>query len=505
MSNVAVVSAGNYGTALAHVLSENDHLIRIHVRETDTYHVIRASHVNATYLPGIHLNENRIVATTELADAVRGMEFILLTVPSQYVRETIRALAQYLDPQAIIVLTSKGMLVEKEGMGERLVTMSEIADQELPESNSVCGLYGITFAKFIALGKGLSSMCIASVDENAAKRVAGLFTKRTSKNFRIYVSSDLRGAEFGGAMKNVYAIAMGIFDEYLDAKEDSEELGVKPSRYPLLNLCMMEFVKFGLAHKVKIHTLLGPSGIGDIEACAPLSRNYQYGRWLARVALREVAEKAPPLHEGYDTVAATMKLANEYQLDTPILRATYDILFNSKKIEEVIPPLLKNLAQVVSADEEDKLNKVLGVAVRAPKEPRMISKRRKTAFISYRFSPKGEKYMTVVKAICELQGFDVSTGFPKGPQPPKRGPSDIIIKKIKGADLYIAIFLNDRSDSTWLIEERAVAMDKNKPMLIFVEEGTPTRKRGKLYPHHPYHSFIEATFASVVIQQMQVL
>lgn len=198
-----------------------------------------------------------------------------------------------------------------------------------------------------------------------------------------------------------------------------------------------------------------------------------------------------------------MRLANEYQLDAPILRTTYDILFNSKKIEEVIPLLLENLAQVVSADEEDKFDKMLGIAVKSPEEPRMIPSRRRTAFISYRFSSKGEKYMTVVKAICELQGFEVSTGFSKGPLPPKNGPSDIIIKKIKGADLYIAIFLNDGSDSTWLIEERAVAMELNKLMLIFVEKGTPSAKLGKLYPDHPHHFFTEATFASVVIQQMQ--
>jgi glycerol-3-phosphate dehydrogenase (NAD(P)+) len=364
MSHIAIVSAGSYGTALACVLAKNGHQVRLHVPEDQpaTYEQICAGE-NADYLEGIRLDgddiADRIHPTHDFSDAARGAEFVLLTVPAQGLKDALNAVAQDLEPNGILVLASKGMVVDREGGVE---TVSDIARKALPGTATVCGLYGVTFARFIALGQGLSSMCVAAPapHEDAAMRVAELFTRQTPENFRIYVSNDLRGAEFGGAMKNVYALTMGLLDEYFALQEDQlnqsrEEFGPRTSRHSLLNLCIMEFIQFGLRHGASIHTLLGPSGIGDIGACAnDMSRNYKYGRYHVRLQEKK-PEKAPrSLNEGYFTLKAAMRLAEGYGLHLPMLEATYDMLFErTQKVREVIPRLLRGVAETVYVSEVD--------------------------------------------------------------------------------------------------------------------------------------------------------
>ena len=502
MSIIAIVSAGAFGTALAKVLAQNNHEIRLHVLKTeiDTYQLIKKTGVNATYLSGVSLDMNWIHPKIDLADAVRGAEFILLTIPAQYARQTIGTLKPYLEPTATVILTSKGLI-------EDGAQLSEIVAQELP-NNRVCGIYGIMFAKLICLSNGFSSMCIASPDKDVSETVANLFISDNSNKFRIYLSDDLLGAEFGGAMKNVYAIAMGIFDGYFEVTKSTlsadEMFWVKTSRHSLLNLCMMEFVEFGLCHGARIHTLLGPSGIGDIQAGADeSSRNYKFGHWFAQLDIINKPEPPPKLHEGFDTVRAAMKLSEKYSLDMPILKATYDILFNDKNITEVVPSLLSILGVKVKATNENKFNTGIKASINMPRIlKRVIEKQRKTAFISYRFSEEAEKYMMVIKSICDLHNINVSTGTTDGPIPPKLTIPNIIQEKIKVANLYIAIFLNDKVDSTWLIEEMALAISANIPMLIFVEKGTPLKKMGKMSQSIPHHEFTIGTFTQIISKQL---
>jgi glycerol-3-phosphate dehydrogenase (NAD(P)+) len=447
MSNIAIVSAGAFGTALSYVLAGNNHHIKLHIGHTeiDTYQVIKKCCVNATYLPGVLLDKNLIYPTMDLAEAVRGAEFVLLTVPAQHARQMIVALKPYLDPKVIVILTSKGFI-------EGGTQLSEIMAQELPEKK-VCGLYGIMFAKLITLANGFSSMSIASPDKEVAKTVANLFRFQKSDKFHICLSNDLRGTEFGGAMKNVYAITLGIFDGYCEETTsklgEDEKYWAKTSRYSLINLCMMEFVRFGLAHGARIHTLLGASGIGDIQAgTSEASRNYLFGRWSARLELSDKTElankteRAPELHEGYDTVRAAMELSRKYSFNAPILNATYDILFRSKNIKDIVPSLLHNLG-VSDVNEEEKLNKDIIASIkntRIPPSPKID--RRKTAFVSYRFSHQGEKYIKLLISVCEFYNIEVSTGVATGPQKANTTVPDMIQTKIKAANLYFAILFN---------------------------------------------------------------
>lgn len=502
MSNIAIVSAGAFGTALSNVLAENNHEIRLHVLKTeiDTYQLIKKTGVNATYLSGVSLDMNRIHPKIDLADAVRGAEFILLTIPAQYAKQTIETLKPYLEPEAIVILTSKGLI-------EDGVQLSEIIAQELP-NNRVCGIYGIMFAKLITLSNGFSSMCIASPHEGVSETVANLFSRENSNKFRIYLSDDLKGAEFGGAMKNVYAIAMGIFDGYFEVIQstlsEDEKFWIKTSRHSLLNLCMMEFVKFGIYHGARIYTLLGPSGIGDIQAGADeSSRNYKFGHWFTELDMINKPEPPPRLHEGFDTVRAAMKLSHKYPINLPILKATYDILFDDKNIGEVVPLLLSILGVTVDVTKENKFNECIKKSFNIPRIVKTVpEKQRKTAFISYRFSEEAEKYMMVIKSICELRNINVSTGTVDGPQLSNRTLPNLIQEKIEAADFYIAIFLNDESDSTWLIEEMAFAISTKIPKLVFVEEGTPAKKTGEMSQAHPCHEFITENFTQIVSEQL---
>lgn len=360
MEKIAILGAGSFGTSLAVVLSKNNHSIQLYTEEPDVYYLLALHRINRRYLPGYKLESN-ITPTTDLSETIKDADYIFVTVPFQNVREVMEAIKTKVDPKSVIVLTSKGMI------GEGL-SVSELTTKIVP-NNHVCGLYGITFAELIAGGSGFSSMCIASNNKPIASDVAELFLKKNQGNFRIYVSDDLKGAEFGGAMKNVYAIAMGLFDGYLEfvqskEREKTPKVGATPkiylSRHSLLNLCILEFIELGVAHKVKLYTLLGPSGVGDIVACAnDSSRNYKYGKWNASLEFKDEAQVEPalPLHEGYDAVKSAKNIADRYERETPILHAVYDILYNKtdiqKRIRSTIPPLLIKLAKKIESDEEN--------------------------------------------------------------------------------------------------------------------------------------------------------
>lgn len=365
MEEIAIVGAGSFGTAIAIILTNNGHRLRLYVREPDTLNIIESWGMNQTYLPGYNLNLDNIYLTDNMLDAIKNVKYIFFTVPSQNIHEVITKLKFVINDKTIIVLTSKGMI---DGF-----SVSEITQEILPY-NKICGIYGITFAELIAGGEGFSSMCIASEDESIATEIAKLFiSNNNSSHFRIYISKDLKGAEFGGAMKNVYAIAMGLYDGYLEFVQNNPKSKGKKiflSRHSLLNLCIMEFIELGLANGVKLYTLLGPSGIGDIVACAGdptknSSRNYQYGRWNASLEFREYGEyqykHAPTLHEGYDTVKSAKIMANRYKIETPILDAVHNILYNKdnktnrkNRIQLIIPPLLEKLAIMVESKDEYK-------------------------------------------------------------------------------------------------------------------------------------------------------
>lgn len=501
MSIIAVVSAGSFGTALAHVLSLNGHNIRLHVRETDTFYAIDKRGNNPRYLPNVKL-DTRIRPIQDIKKAVEGADFILLAVPTQSVAETVNNFPKDVEKSKVtIILTSKGL-------AENGVRMSEIVRQRLPKTK-VCGLYGITFSKLIAEIKGFSSLCIASPNKSVAEIVSRLFTQSNkSENFRIYLSTDLRGAEFGGAMKNVYALAMGIFDGHLESAgaNKSEELLIKAPRHSLLSLCMMEFVKFGLAYGARIGTLIGPSGVGDIQASSnKLSRNYRYGSWMATLKTVENPGVPPDLHEGYDTVKAAFQLAKKYTIDkdTPILKTVHDILFTESEIKDAIPQLLKKLSITIDVNEEDKFNNEIIKSIERPIEPIEPTTPNKTAFISYCFTPEYKKYVSIIESVCKLFGIVCITGEAVGATTANKGISDNVTNRIKGADLYIGIFLNDKSDKYWLITERTIAINFKKRMLIFVERGTPKTKISKYYPDQPYHLFTEVTFASEVEKQFK--
>jgi glycerol-3-phosphate dehydrogenase (NAD(P)+) len=359
MERIAVIGAGNYGTALASVLAQHGYHVRLFTIESDVFHMIKTAHTNARYLHGVDLERNLVhpYFFSQLPEVVSDADAVFLTVPAQHAPSTMRDLHKFMDHNAILVVTSKGMIAPH-------FTMSAIAKEECPGVR-VCGLYGITFAQLMSLGLGMSSMCIASPDRTVADEVAGLFTGRVPGRFRVYISSDLKGVEFGGAMKNVYAITMGILDKYLDHEANSRLWGeenkrkreaLRATRSSLLNICALEFLSFGEAFGAARNTLLGPSGFGDIYASAGnLSRNYRFGEAFAILQLEKRAVDMPNTHEGYDTVGAARELARRCGVATPMLDLTHDVLFAEvenpeHRLESAVPRLIAELAVPVSLE-----------------------------------------------------------------------------------------------------------------------------------------------------------
>jgi glycerol-3-phosphate dehydrogenase (NAD(P)+) len=250
----------------------------------------------------------------DLAAAVAGAEMVTLAVPSQGMRETVRALRPHLAPQHFLISTAKGL---EHDTGLR---MTQVIAQELPEPWGACPacLSGPNLAAEVAAGIATTSV-IACADRERARHAQQLFMQPT---FRVYTNSDVVGVELGGALKNVIAIGAGINDG----------LGFGDNtKAALVTRGLAEITRLGVALGATAATFIGLSGIGDLVAtCASRrSRNHYVGYHLARGrALADIlAGMDNMIAEGVQTTRAAVRLAEREGVDMPITRAVRAVLF----------------------------------------------------------------------------------------------------------------------------------------------------------------------------------
>lgn len=308
---IAVLGGGSFGTAMANLSSKNGCEVTLWVRDKRSVKAMQKTHINKKYLPDHKLDE-RLQFTHDLQAAVKGKDLIFVAVPSSAFRETLQKIAPFISAQAIVSLT-KGM--EK----DTFALMSDVIADELP--NVAFGVMsGPNLAKEI-MNNMPSATVIAS--QSAALRLA-VQTALHSAFFRVFASDDLIGVELGGALKNIYAIAMGMAAAY-DIGENTKAM--------ILTRALAEMSRFGVQAGANPLTFLGLSGVGDLYATcsSTLSRNYQIGNMLGRgMSLDQAIKKLGQTAEGINTIQQVNEKAMKEGIYMPITHALHDIIYEDK-------------------------------------------------------------------------------------------------------------------------------------------------------------------------------
>ncbi|HYD72944.1 MAG TPA: NAD(P)H-dependent glycerol-3-phosphate dehydrogenase [Candidatus Binatia bacterium] len=318
---VAILGAGAWGTALAQVSAAAKRSVTIWAREPEVVEGINTAQENPLFLPGVRLNAV-IRATDDLEDAAEA-ELILAVPPAQHMRSVLKALKPHVKDGQAIVLCAKG--VERGS----LALMTDVLADEIPGAAPAV-LSGPGFAKDVARGLPTATT-VASPNADLAQRIVATVGLPT---FRPYVADDLIGAEIGGAVKNVIAVACGV--------AEGRKLG-DGARAALITRGFAELTRLGLAMGAKTETLSGLCGLGDLvlTCCSMTSRNTSLGAALGEGrALKEVLAERRSVAEGAESAPAVVALAKKYGVEMPICSAVDDIIAERTSIDEAIFALL---------------------------------------------------------------------------------------------------------------------------------------------------------------------
>ena len=319
---VAVIGAGAWGTALAQVLARAGRLVRLCARRAELAEAMARERENATYLPGVGLDP-AIALGADARAALDGAGVALLAVPAQHLGAAAAAIAAHFAPGIPAVICAKG--VER----TTLRTMSEVAAASLP-GHPIALLSGPTFAGEVARGLP-TAVTLACADETVGARlVASIGTP----SFRPYLTDDVAGAQIGGAVKNVIAIACGIVV--------GRRLG-ENARAALVARGLAEITRLGVALGGRRATLTGLSGLGDLAlTCgSPQSRNLSLGIKLGEgSSLAAALEGRRSVAEGVASAASVTALAARRGVEMPICEAVDAVLHRGAPIDAAIAGLL---------------------------------------------------------------------------------------------------------------------------------------------------------------------
>lgn len=324
MTRIAVVGAGSWGTALADLLAEKGDRVMLWAYEPEVAEEINRRHRNDVFLPEAPLQQS-LVATTDVAKAVREAEVVVSAAPSHAVRSVMAAAGKALRADALVVSVSKGL--EPQGQ----MRMTQVLEEVLPRGSAIAALSGPTFAREV-YERQPTAATVASSSAETARRAQEAMTART---FRLYTNDDVIGVELGGALKNVVAIAAGIL----------EGLGLgSNARAALITRGLAEITRLGVAMGAQPQTFAGLAGMGDLvlTATGPLSRNRSLGVEVGKGRqLEEIQAKRLSVAEGVGTTSAAVVLAQRIGVELPIAREVHCVLFEGKSPRQAIGDLME--------------------------------------------------------------------------------------------------------------------------------------------------------------------
>lgn len=305
------LGGGSFGTAMANLAAKNGCPTTLWVRNKRAVKAMQKTRINKKYLPD-HRLDDRLQFSCDLKSAVLDKDIIFVALPSAAVRQTLKSVAPFVSAQAVVSLT-KG--IEKDSFA----LMSDIIADELP--GVVFGaMSGPNLAAEI-MDDMPSATVIASDSEALRHAVQGALH---SGFFRVFASDDVRGVELGGALKNIYAIAMGMAQAY-KVGENTKAM--------LLTRALAEMSRFGAAMGANPLTFLGLSGVGDLYATcsSTLSRNYRMGVMLGKgISLQNASKKLGQTAEGVNTIAQIHEQAKALGVYMPITRALHAVIYENK-------------------------------------------------------------------------------------------------------------------------------------------------------------------------------
>lgn len=319
---VGLLGGGSWGTTVASLTAKNTDTI-LWARNKETVDEINTYHRNSKYLPDAKLNEN-LRASNSIQEVVENADVLIMGVPSQHFRQVLREAKPFIRPWIPIVSLAKGL-----ELGTKM-RMTEIIAQELPGHPSGV-LTGPNLAKEINRGQAAAAV-IAMVDKTIAKKLQGVFN---SGVFRVYTNTDVIGCELGGALKNIMAIATGMGDG-ANAGDNT--------RAALITRGLSELTRLGIAMGGKRRTFAGLAGMGDLVAtCSSTqSRNHHVGFEIGKgKSLNQIIEEMSEVAEGVKTAKAVMELAEDYNVDMPISREVYKVLYEGNTVYDAFIGLVK--------------------------------------------------------------------------------------------------------------------------------------------------------------------
>lgn len=324
---VTVLGAGSWGTALAMVLEENGHDVRIWGNHPEQMEEMNTKHTNQHYLPDLVLSEG-IVAYTDLEKAMDGSDYILFVVPTKAIRSVAKQVALLLDgkKKPYLIHASKGL--EQVTHKRISVVIEEEINSKLHSGLVV--LSGPSHAEEVAK-KDITTIAAASASVEAAEMVQKLFMNHY---FRVYTNLDVVGVELGAALKNIIAVGAGAL----------HGLGYGDNaKAALMTRGLAEISRLGVAFGADPLTFFGLSGVGDIIVTGTSihSRNWRAGNLIGKkVPLPEILENMGMVVEGVETTKAAYELAQEKGIEMPITEAIYRVLYEDADVDEVIKDLM---------------------------------------------------------------------------------------------------------------------------------------------------------------------
>jgi glycerol-3-phosphate dehydrogenase (NAD(P)+) len=325
MKKVAVLGAGSWGTALSIVLADNGHDVRLWGHREEQIDEINNKHTNEKYLPDVSLPQG-IKGYNDIGKALSDIQTVVVAVPTKAIRDVVKMMKPYIDQSTAIVHVSKGIEPHS------LMRISEMLEDELErdEYYEIVVLSGPSHAEEVSRRQP-TTVTVASKNIAAAEDIQDLFI---NQHFRVYTNPDIVGVEIGGALKNIIALGAGISDglNYGDN-----------AKAALITRGLAEIARLGTKMGANPLTFAGLTGIGDliVTCTSSHSRNWRAGNMLGKgYVLDEVLKSMGMVVEGVRTTQAAYQLAQRENVDMPIVKALYKVLFNNHPPKEAVEGLM---------------------------------------------------------------------------------------------------------------------------------------------------------------------
>lgn len=322
MVRVGVMGAGSWGTALALLLDSNGHDVTVWSISQEEVDLLNSKREHEKKLPGVKIPES-IKFTSNMQEAIEGMDVIILAVPSVFTRSTARSMREFVKEGQILVNVSKG--IEE----TTLMTLSDQIEEEIPQAN-VAVLSGPSHAEEV--GRKLpTTVVIGAKTKECAEYLQNIFMNSV---FRVYISPDILGIELGGSLKNVIALAAGVADG----------LGYGDNtKAALITRGIAEITRLGVEMGGKPETFSGLTGIGDlIVTCASVhSRNRKAGFLMGQgKTMQEAMDEVQMVVEGVYSAKAAKALSEKYNVSMPIVEEVNKVLFEGKNVQDAVEDLM---------------------------------------------------------------------------------------------------------------------------------------------------------------------